>query len=692
MSEVYFDPAFGGDGSTVSDDANPMTGLRRGGYKTRFVPALSNAVAVAGFIVGKVSEAATSALDAAASEAAAEASAFDALSSQTSAALSRDQAQVSALEALQSKTASAASASAALSSQTAAAMSRDQAAVSALGAANSEAAAALSEDLAQSSALSAQASAEQAEMFALTAVNAPGTTATSLTSNTLDSGPTKTFLIQTGKSLIAGMFLLITAAAAPQNYLIGQVISYNSTTGQLVVSVVKFKGTGTFASWTISLTIAPALGGSGMAIGAQAYLAKTAATPEDHIAFTRRTFFDPTLFPDLAAVVPPTPDEFARQSAAIRRSNPDMANTSFGSAMSISGNYMVVSAKTKTVAGIAGAGVVHIYFYNGTSWILQSTIEAPTPQLDANFGSSVYISGDNLIVGAERYDDPNLDSGIAYIFVRSGASWTLQATLANPTPAAGDAFGWSVCISSNYAIVGAYLDDTTTNNAGSAYIYFKNAGVWTLQASLQHTTPALDLFGSAVAIDENWAVVGAPNRNSGQGSFLVYSRSGTTWTRTQTIGGSGQGRSLHLNGQYLLVGGSNSAIVYFRDTTTFVQQAVVSTSSPGPLPVGYSCFISDKYAVAGSLNGGVAVATRNGTLWTDDVFPILNPRDDQLIGNNFGFAVGVAGETIFVTDPGDDIDGINYGALFEITKTLGNFVVLDPLPASTKHNTLARVA
>lgn len=67
MTSVYFDPAVGGDGTTVTDDANPTTGLANGGHRTRFVPALSQVVAVADFIVDKAGEADASADAAAAS-------------------------------------------------------------------------------------------------------------------------------------------------------------------------------------------------------------------------------------------------------------------------------------------------------------------------------------------------------------------------------------------------------------------------------------------------------------------------------------------------------------------------------------------------------------------------------------------------------------------------------------------------
>lgn len=68
MSSVYFDPALGGDGTTVTDDADPSTGLAQGGHRTRFVPALAQTVAVAGFVLTKANEAASSEAAAAASE------------------------------------------------------------------------------------------------------------------------------------------------------------------------------------------------------------------------------------------------------------------------------------------------------------------------------------------------------------------------------------------------------------------------------------------------------------------------------------------------------------------------------------------------------------------------------------------------------------------------------------------------
>lgn len=151
---VYFDPAVGGDGTTVTDDSNATTGLGNSGHRTRFVPALSQTVAVAANTVTKATEAAASAVAAAAS--------------------------------------------------------------------------------------------------AASAVASPGANATSTSSVAIGLGA-KTFTTQASKSFVAGMNIMVADNAAPTtNYMFGMVTSYSGTT--LIIDVKQIAGSGTLASWTISLS------------------------------------------------------------------------------------------------------------------------------------------------------------------------------------------------------------------------------------------------------------------------------------------------------------------------------------------------------------------------------------------------------------------------------------------------------
>ena len=149
------------------------------------------------------------------------------------------------------------------------------------------------------------------------------------------------------------------------------------------------------------------------------------------------------------------------------------------------------------------------------------------------FGAAVAISGNTAIVGAPRNDiNGDADQGAAYIFVRSGRSWTQEDKLKAPTGAAGDFFGGSVAISGDTAIVGACFNDVGGNaNQGSVYIFTRSAGVWTQQdkltagdgaeticsASLSRLTATRRSFGAHLA---------DAGVNVNQGAAYIFTRSG----------------------------------------------------------------------------------------------------------------------------------------------------------------------
>ncbi len=131
------------------------------------------------------------------------------------------------------------------------------------------------------------------------------------------------------------------------------------------------------------------------------------------------------------------------------------------------------------------------------------------------FGSSVSISGDYVIVGAPNDDEGVLtNNGAAYIFQRSGSTWSQIAKLIAPDRSHNDAFGYSVSISGDYAIVGKPFDDHTGSNYGSAYIFYRNQdgpNKWGQVAKLVASDGgANDNFGSSVAISGDFALSGRP--------------------------------------------------------------------------------------------------------------------------------------------------------------------------------------
>ena len=138
------------------------------------------------------------------------------------------------------------------------------------------------------------------------------------------------------------------------------------------------------------------------------------------------------------------------------------------------------------------------------------------------------ISGDGntAIIGAYR---KNNDTGAAYIFTRSGTTWTQQTKLEASNAENYDSFGIRVAISSdgNTAVVGAYAEDTGFDNAGAVYIFTRTGTTWTERDMIQPSDVAInDRFGEDLSIspDGTTIIVGTPNKNSAAGAAYIFNK------------------------------------------------------------------------------------------------------------------------------------------------------------------------
>src|SRR6185436_11257806 len=118
----------------------------------------------------------------------------------------------------------------------------------------------------------------------------------------------------------------------------------------------------------------------------------------------------------------------------------------FGFSMDIDGDTAVAGA----VGDNSSAGSAYVFIRSGTTWTQQQKL-TPTPAVStgANFGGAVSISGNTILIGTSASDDVPFNSGSAYVFVRSGTTWTQQAKLTASDAAAGDLFGTSVSLDGN---------------------------------------------------------------------------------------------------------------------------------------------------------------------------------------------------------------------------------------------------
>ncbi len=148
-----------------------------------------------------------------------------------------------------------------------------------------------------------------------------------------------------------------------------------------------------------------------------------------------------------------------------------MAADRFGRSVTISGQYIVVGAYRNDDAG-PNMGAVYIYSnQGGTGWNYNSKITINDEPGMEYFGWSVSLDGDYLAIGANRDDTNGVDSGSAYVFQRSGSAWNMVTKLKASEPGTEDNMGWSVSISGNAVVIGAYLKDAVGTDSGIVYFY-----------------------------------------------------------------------------------------------------------------------------------------------------------------------------------------------------------------------------
>ncbi|HJR06826.1 MAG TPA: hypothetical protein VJ842_06185 [Pyrinomonadaceae bacterium] len=311
-----------------------------------------------------------------------------------------------------------------------------------------------------------------------------------------------------------------------------------------------------------------------------------------------------------------------------------IANGDFGRTVEISGDTAFVSASDDSSTSALAAGSVYVFNRSANVWSQQQQLRASDAADGDVFGNSIAVSGETLVVGA-RFDDNSggLNAGSAYIFNRSAGVWSQQQRLQASDAASNDVFGISVAISGDTVVIGAYFDDNSGGNeAGSAYIFTRVAGVWSQQQRLQASDAATnDLFGISVAISGGKIAIGSINDdNSGgadAGSAYVFTRSAGVWSQQQRLqasdaaAGDNFGVSVALGGNNtIMVGAFNddnsggvdagSVYVFFDNTLPGLIINEFRLSGPGLSPSGSTQQQTDEFIeIFNNTNTDVTVQT-----------------------------------------------------------------------------------
>ena len=317
----------------------------------------------------------------------------------------------------------------------------------------------------------------------------------------------------------------------------------------------------------------------------------------------------------------------------------------FGWAGAVSHDTAVVGAPDFDVGAEFDAGAAWVWVRSGATWTLQAQLTASNGTFDDVFGSAVDIAGDTIAIGARWSEGGGfVNGGSVYIYVRNGTSWTEQAQLVPKDVHELGEFGAVVALSGNTLLVGVPSDDTQGDQAGAAYVFTRTGSTWREQAKL--IAPDIDSgdhFGVSIDVSGGTAIIGAPNENHGgfgaEGAAYVYVRQGTSWTlQSKLIGPPATITSDHFG----------SAVAVWRNV------AVVGSPDDHVGPVGI---------------GSAHVFLRQGSVWTHQQMLTAADPDDA---DEFGSAVDVQGDIVSVGAVEGDFPGFstptNVGEIFAFVR------------------------
>lgn len=414
----------------------------------------------------------------------------------------------------------------------------------------------------------------------------------------------------------------------------------------------------------------------------------------------------------------------------------------FGHGVAIDGDTMVVGARAESSGAVGvndsptatparpSSGAAYVYVRTGATWTQQAYLKASNPGENDGFGWSVDVDGDTIVVGARdedsaavgvngnQADDTAGNSGAAYVFTRTGTTWSQQAYLKASNTEANDNYGVSVGVDGDTIVVGAAAEASASTGvngnqnvngtlaSGAAYVYTRTAGSWSQQAYLKASNTGFNDRFAAVAVSGDRIVVGAwgeasqsplgdqaNNSASGAGAAYVFARTGTTWTqeaflKAGTVATNDRfGWSVAIDGSTIAIGATGddsvatgvggteaddsandagAAWVFVRSAAgEWTRQAYVKASNTRAgqsfghaiavdgdrLVVGATGESSTDRGVDGpnpsstsaSLSGAAFTYTRSGTTWTPEHRLKASNADNS---DQLGWSIGVSGGTV----------------------------------------------
>ena len=412
---------------------------------------------------------------------------------------------------------------------------------------------------------------------------------------------------------------------------------------------------------------------------------------------------------------------------------------SFGVSIALSGDTLAVGVIREDGLDntLRNSGAVYIFTRSGSRWSQQAYIKASNADRSDQFGSSVALSGDTLVVGvphedsgaagvyaegadgaaAAQADNGARSGGAVYVFTRTGGAWAQKAYIKASNTGSQDKFGSSVALSesggtlavaapeedSNAAGVNAQLTggtgtqaDNSVGNSGAVYIFTRTGTdntTWTQQAYIKASNTGLDdYFGSSIALSGDTLAVGATGEDNGTGTYgnqsdntlfrsgavYVFTRSAGTWSQEQYLKASNPGEQDRFGGSLALSGDTLAVGAQYEDSGS----------------KGVDGYQGDNITAgkdSGKDSGAVYIFTRSGTTWNWRAYikasnsgGSINDRG-RFFGDQFGYSLALSGDTLVVGAPyewsnaknvnGDQNDDsmLGTGAVYIFTRSGGSW-------------------
>ena len=311
-------------------------------------------------------------------------------------------------------------------------------------------------------------------------------------------------------------------------------------------------------------------------------------------------------------------------------------NDFFGVSVGMTPTHIIAGAPNADAGIINDIGKAYIYTFNQNGSALQSTLSAPDGQSQDNFGCAVAISGDVAVIGASGNDVSGISNmGSAYVFTRTGNTWSHTTTLIPSDGSLDDYFGSFVSVWGNYIAVSTPFK--TINGfpyAGKTYVYYKTGGSWLLISNLVSPNPSsLELFGYDVCVRDNILLVGAPETTDptvgGAGAVYVYQLDNLNVTYKATLQasdgaiGDGLGVSVTYKDNLILAGAPIAAVgasanqgkayIFRLINNVWTEEAILtsSTNEEG-INFGRSAALTTGFAMVGAPYAEVGEKLNNG--------------------------------------------------------------------------------